>query len=107
MIRKYEKLVRDKIPDVIKQDGRSYQCEVLDDKRYREELDKKLLEEATEFVQDHSVEEMADLWEVIEAIMKNRKISKEQVEEVKRKKQEKRGAFDKKLFLIEAEEKKD
>ena len=50
---------------------------------------------------------MADLWEVIEAIMKNRKISKEQVEEVKRKKQEKRGAFDKKLFLIEAEEKKD
>lgn len=69
----YNKLVRDKIPENIdKMEGRKANYKILEDKEYREELDKKLFEEAHEFIEEHSIEELADLMEVIFAIMKDR-----------------------------------
>ena len=67
----YNKLVRDKIPENINSmEGRNCNYKILNDKEYLEELDKKIFEEAHEFIEEHSVEELADLMEVIFAIMK-------------------------------------
>lgn len=68
------------------------------------ELDKKLFEEAHEFIEEHSVEELADLTEVILAIMKAKNISKEQVEEARRIKNNKKGSFNDKIYLIDVEQ---
>ena len=72
----YNKLVRDKIPEEINKKGdRKANYRILDDNEYLKELDKKLFEEAHEFVEEHSVEELADLMEVISAIMISKNIS--------------------------------
>ena len=71
MIYKYNKLVRDKIPQNIEALGKRCHYYVLNEEEYKKELDKKLLEEANEFIADHNTEEMADLIEVIEAIKKS------------------------------------
>ena len=68
----YNKLVRDRIPDIIRADGHIPQCETLDTARYLDALEQKLLEEAAEYRQTPCMEEMADLMEVIEAICKAR-----------------------------------
>ena len=68
------------------------------------ELDKKLFEEAHEFIEEHSVEELADLTEVILAIMKAKNISKEQVEVARRIKNNKNGSFNDKIYLIDVEQ---
>jgi len=80
MIYNYNKLVRDKIPEEINNiDGRKANYKILNDNEYIQELDKKLFEEAHEFIEEHSVEELADLMEVIYAIMKTKNISFEDV----------------------------
>ena len=68
----YNKLVRDRIPDIIRADGHIPQCETLDTAHYLDALEQKLLEEAAEYRQTPCMEEMADLMEVIEAICKAR-----------------------------------
>jgi predicted house-cleaning noncanonical NTP pyrophosphatase (MazG superfamily) len=64
----YKKLVRDKIPEIIRKNGKEPVTRVLDEKEYLVELVKKLKEEVAEFEADHSVEELADIKEVIIAI---------------------------------------
>lgn len=101
----YNKLVRDKIPQEInKKEGKKASYKILNDKEYLQELDKKLLEEAREFIEEHSVEELGDLMEVIFAIMKAKEISKEEVEKARCDKKNKKGAFDDKIYLIDVEE---
>lgn len=104
MIYKYNKLVRDKIPQNIQELGKKCNYYVLEEDQYKKELDKKLLEEANEFIADHSTEEMADLIEVIEAIKKSYNLENEEVEKVRLKKKAKKGAFEEKLYLVEVEE---
>ena len=70
-----------------------------------QELDKKLFEEAHEFIEEHSVEELADLMEVINAIIKLKNISLENVEEARRIKNDKKGKFENKVYLIDVEQK--
>lgn len=78
----YNKLVRDKIPQEInKMKGRQANYKILSDDEYLQELDKKLFEEAHEFIEEHSVEELADLMEVVFAIIKFKNIS---IKEVKK-----------------------
>ena len=101
MKRVFNKLVRDKIPQIIEANGESAEIEILDDKRYLEQLHKKLLEEANEFLEEDSPEELADLMEVIYAIARLQGINLEEVEKIRKQKAEKRGAFDKKIFLKE------
>ena len=92
----YNKLVRDKIPEEInKMKDRKSNYKILNDDEYLQELDKKLFEEAHEFIEEHSVEELADLMEVISAIIKLRKISL---------KNNKKGKFENKVYLIDVEQ---
>ena len=101
----YNKLVRDKIIENIKIKGHICEYRKLNDEEYRQELDKKLLEEAKEVIEAHSVEELGDLMEVIETIMKEYKISFEEVKQAMQKKRNSNGAFNDRIFLISVDEK--
>lgn len=101
----YNKLVRDKIPEEINEKGdRKANYRVLDNDEYLKELDKKLFEEAHEFVEEHSTQELADLMEVIGAIMKANNISLDDVEVARNIKNEKKGKFENKIYLIDVEQ---
>lgn len=95
----YNKLVRDKIPEIIKVEGKQVNIRILNDEEYREELNKKLQEEVTEYLEDNNVEELADIVEVIYGILNSMNVSIEQFEKVRKAKAEKRGAFQNKIFL--------
>ena len=97
----YDKLVRDKIPEIIEKSGKQCEIEVLPDEKYLEMIDKKLDEELMEYHKDQNIEELADLLEVIYAATKARGYSIEDLEKVRVEKAEKRGGFDKKILLKE------
>ena len=98
---KYNKLIRDKIPEIIEQSGKKALVEELDDKLYKKYLDEKLGEEIQEYLSSDSTDELADLVEVIYAILKYKGIDINEFELIRKRKAEKRGAFDKKLLLKE------
>lgn len=98
---KYSKLVRDRIPEIIKADGKICTCEILSDEDYLRMVDAKLDEELAEYHKDQNIEELADLLEVIYAATKARGYSVEQLEAVRATKAAKRGVFEKKILLKE------
>lgn len=101
----YNKLVRDKIPEEINKNGdRKANYRILENEEYLKELDKKLFEEAHEFIEEHSVKELADLIEVVSAIMKANNISLEDVEKARKIKSEKKGKFENRIYLIDVEQ---
>ncbi len=95
----YNKLVRDKIPEIIEKSGKQCEIEILSEKKYLEMIDKKLDEELLEYHKDKNIEELADLLEVLYATAKARGYSIEELEKVRAEKAEKRGGFDKKILL--------
>lgn len=98
---KYNKLVRDKIPDIIQKSGKKAIVEVLNDKNYKKYLDEKLQEELNEYYASDNVEELSDLVEVVYAILKYKNIDPTEFESIRKKKVLDRGAFDKKILLKE------
>lgn len=100
----YHKLVRDRIPEIIEASGKTCSCRILSDGEYLEMLDEKLNEELAEYQESKSMEELADLMEVIRAAAKARGSSIEEVEKICREKAEKRGGFEKKILLEEVKE---
>ena len=100
----YYKLVRDRIPEIIEQAGQKCVCSVLSDDEYLKMLDEKLNEELAEYQESKSMEELADLLEVVRAVARARGSSPEEVEEIRRMKAEKRGGFEKKILLEEVTE---
>ncbi len=100
----YDKAVRDNIPDIIKKSGKSCNVKKLSDDKFLLELEKKLSEEVTEYQNDKNPEELVDILEVIYRIAKLKGISKEELEQIRIKKAEKRGSFEKNLFLINSNE---
>ncbi len=92
------KLVRDKIPQIIIEDGRTPIVRTLSDEEYLSELDRKLNEEVAEYQADKSLEEMADVLEVLFAICEARGHSVDELMEVRDKKREKRGGFRDKVY---------
>lgn len=104
-ILKYNKLVRDKIPTIIEEDGKCCHFNVLDQETFREKLIEKFHEETIEFEEttndDEAIEELADLLELIHAAATLHGQSIEEVERVRMAKKERRGGFEKKLLLIE------
>lgn len=101
----YNKLVRDKIVDNINgQDGKNATYRILGDDEYLYELNKKIIEEANEFVEANDAEELADLMEVIETIIKVKNLTWDEVRKIQMEKKEKKGGFDNKIYLESVEE---
>ena len=102
MERIYNKLVRDKIPNIIEEKGETPIIKVLDEIYYKKELEKKLYEEYKEVIEasgDDRIEELADMLEVMRALACLEKKSLNDIIEKADKKSEKRGAFNEKIFL--------
>lgn len=97
----YNKLVRDFIPKIIKTDGNTCVTEILSDSQYLEMLDTKLNEELAEYQENKSLEELADLLEVVRAVVNARGWTWEQLEQMRQEKAAKRGGFEKKILLKE------
>lgn len=102
MIR-YNKLVRDNIPKIIENEGKKFKTRILDDKEYELELRKKLIEEAKELFEAKSIEEiineLADIYEIIEYLLIVNKIDKRSIDVSRFKKNMKNGSFEDKIFL--------
>lgn len=92
------KLVRDKIPQIIMSDGKIPIVRTLSDEEYLTELDRKLDEEVAEYQTDKSLEEMADVLEVLFAICEARGHSVDELMKVRDEKRENRGGFKEKIF---------
>ena len=99
----YNKLIRDKIPEIIEASGKTCEIEILSDEKYLQMLDKKLDEVLAEYHQEQNIEELADLLEVLYATAKARGYSIEKLENVRVEKQKTRGGFDKKILLQSVE----
>jgi predicted house-cleaning noncanonical NTP pyrophosphatase (MazG superfamily) len=97
----YNKLVRDRIPEIIEASGKTCVCEILLDEQYIKLLNKKLLEEVNEYLESGTVEELADIGEVIHAILDYKGIPLEEFQRVRMEKLQERGGFRKKLLLKE------
>ncbi|MGM0840259.1 MAG: nucleoside triphosphate pyrophosphohydrolase [Bacillota bacterium] len=104
----YNKLVRDKIPQIIENTGKKFSTEILNDQDYIKYLKEKSYEELDEYCAAESngeaVEELADLLEIIHALANLHGTSIEEVEAVRKEKAEKRGGFEDKIFLVEVED---
>ena len=100
----YNKLVRDKIPEIITNNGETPKTRILSNEEYLTELETKLQEEVAEFLESGEVEELADIEEVLRAILNAKNVSYDDFEKIRIKKVQKRGAFDKKIFLESTEE---
>ena len=98
----YQKLVRDRIPEIIESSGNNCVAEILSDEDYLKMLDAKLDEELAEYHADQNIEELADLMEVIRACAMARGYTIEELERVRSDKAAKRGGFEKKILLKEA-----
>ena len=102
----YNKLVRDKIPEEINNmEGRNATFRIMEDEEYSKELNRKLLEECHEFIEENNPEELADVMEVIEAIMQFKNMEWNKVRKIQEEKN-KKGAFEKKIYLEYVEENK-
>lgn len=95
----YHKLVRDRIPEIIESDGKVCDWETLSNADYLRLLEEKLNEELAEYQQSKSLEELADLLEVMQAVLKARGWTWEELEQVRAEKAAKRGGFEKKILL--------
>ena len=103
MSRIYNKLVRDKIPEIIESSGRHCSIEVLPDDEYLRFLDIKLGEELDEYQKDKTIEELADLLEVIRAVVVARGYTFEELEAIRAIKAHERGGFEKRILLKEVQ----
>ncbi|AND40645.1 nucleoside triphosphate pyrophosphohydrolase [Cytobacillus oceanisediminis] len=104
----YNKLVRDRIPEVIARNGKKCSTRILDNEKYIEELKKKSFEELEEYVKaqtdEEAIEELADILEILHALAKVHGSTIRDVDEIRKSKAEKRGGFQDKVFLIEVED---
>jgi predicted house-cleaning noncanonical NTP pyrophosphatase (MazG superfamily) len=99
---KYNKLVRDKIPEYIQSKGEKVIFHVADEKEYWQKLKEKIDEETREFIKSESIEELADLLEVMDAVIDYKKFNKQEIERIKNEKAQKKGVFSRRVILDES-----
>jgi predicted house-cleaning noncanonical NTP pyrophosphatase (MazG superfamily) len=98
----YNKLIRDRIAEIIGKEGLKAKTRVLNKREYEKELKKKLVEEARELVkakENELLNEIADVQEIIDTLLKLKSFSKTKLAKFQTKKRQKRGGFKKRLFL--------
>lgn len=100
----YNKLVRDKIPQIIEDNGGKAEIRILSDVEYGRYLEAKLDEEIGEYHCDKTAEELADILEVVYALAASQGISQTQLRKIYEKKHHERGGFDEKILLISSEQ---
>ena len=100
----YNKLVRDKIPQIIEKNGQICVTQILPEDEYIRKLDEKLTEELSEYQQSKTLEELADLLEVMEATVKARGYTWQELLQIRDEKRAKRGGFEDRILLTEVRE---
>jgi len=98
----HNKLVRDRIPEIIESNGDVCETRILNENGFQIELKKKLVEEANEVLNSPSEklsDELADVLEIVNTLANSNGLSLEKIEEIRKSKREKKGGFDKKVFL--------
>lgn len=103
-MKEYNKLIRDRIPEILEDAGKDYETTTVEGRDYLAALKDKLKEEVDEYREEEDVEELADILEVIEALLDWHDISREELEELRREKRKERGGFARGLYLLRAEE---
>jgi predicted house-cleaning noncanonical NTP pyrophosphatase (MazG superfamily) len=104
MIKTYNKLVRDKIPEIIREKGDKPTTHTAVDAEYKVKLNEKLKEEVEEYIETGKNEELADIIEIINAICQLKGLDKRELEDMRKQKADEKGRFDKKIILEHVEE---
>ena len=104
MRKTYNKLVRDKIPEIIREKGAKPSTHTALDAEYKTKLNEKLKEEVEEYLESETSEELADIIEVIYAICRLKGLDNKELEEMRKRKADEKGRFDKKTILEYVEE---
>ncbi|MBG9858116.1 nucleoside triphosphate pyrophosphohydrolase [Bacillus wiedmannii] len=104
----YNKLVRDNILEIIKAEGLSYNARILKPDELLVEVKAKMIEEAHEFMEavekKEAIEELADILELIHASLGAYGVDFEELEAIRKAKKEKRGGFEKAIYLIDVQD---
>ena len=95
----FNKLVRDRIPEIIRRNGETPTVRILGNEEYEKELNKKLQEEVNEYLADGNIEELADVEEVLRALISLKGVSYQDFDKMREEKCERRGAFKERIFL--------
>lgn len=98
---KYNKLVRDKIPQIIEEKGQIAIIKIANQKEYEKKLNEKLMEEVKEFLKAKNKEEFVDILEVLNAIGAFYEFDKTQVDQLRKEKAMKKGSFQERIILEE------
>lgn len=101
---KYNKIIRDKIPDIIEKSGKKAIVEKVRGNQLLKLLNKKLYEELDEYNESGEIEELADLVEVVQAILEHKEITMDEFNEIKEKKNMEKGGFKEGLLLLKVTE---
>lgn len=104
MTRIYNKLIRDNIPEICRDDNKIAVTKTLNDNKYRKALRRKLLEETHEYLASEELSELADILEVVDALAKLQGSDFEGIIRLKNEKALKNGSFDKRLLLIKTKD---
>lgn len=99
----YDKLVRDRIPEVIERNGETPVIHTADDEEYERRLREKLVEEAREFADSGDLTELADVLEVVHAIREHEGVDEQRLDEIRTEKADERGRFAERIVLDRVE----
>ncbi len=101
MITTYNKVIRDKIPEIIEDSGKKGIVKQLTDEEFLPELEKKLNEEVNEYLSSGEIEELADIIEIINRILELRNVGRKDFDTIRLEKMKTRGGFDRNYYLLE------
>ena len=100
----YNKLVRDRIPEIIKGEGKKTNVRIANQEEYFRLLKDKLVEEVDEFIDSDSPQELTDILEVVIALGSIYRLSFKDLSEMAGKKRKERGGFEDRIILLSVDE---
>ncbi|GAB3417495.1 hypothetical protein GCM10027435_16400 [Haloparvum alkalitolerans] len=100
----YDKLVRDDIPRIVREDGDVPETHVADDAEHERRLREKLVEEAAEFRESGNPAELGDVLDVLDAVLANADYDRERIENLRAEKSAARGGFEDRIVLDQVRE---